>query len=276
MKTRHLGPCAFVIFTFVGGAAVAQETDRAAASPPVETTQRGVAAGAAALVADLRISDLDDPAQRTVAQLQAGARGVRCSFALRSVPRGTAISVRWLRDGEEVMTSDFADTIGNSTLSSHLEAEGGLQVGDYVAEVLVDGVPEARAAFEIRAAENVARTRAASRPSWTGVVITESTCEAASGSSATADRPRFGSDVGEIFLCLQYADVGAGRRLDVRWYRGAARAPMAVTRLEPEGSGELSASYLPQGPMEPGAYHVVVALDRQTIHRVDFTVEPVL
>lgn len=271
MKTRRSGVCAFVIVTIVGSVAVAQE----AASPPAEAAQRQ---GEAARVADLRISDLDDPAGRAVAQLPAGVRGVVCSFALRTVPRGTAISIRWLRDGEEVLTTDFAETTGNSTLSSHLEAEEGLPAGAYEVEVLVDGGSAGRGSFEVAAAEEAPREPSSTRPSWTGVTISESLCDGAQASSASApgDRPRFTADVGEIFLCLQYEGMGEGRRMDVRWYRGAARVPMAVTRLEPAGGGELSASYLPQGPMEPGAYHVIVALDRRAVHRVDFTIEPVL
>ena len=60
-----------------------------------------------------------------------------------------------------------------------------------------------------------------------------STCPPAPSAPAPGDRPSFTADVGEIFLCLQYDGMGEGRRMDVRWYRGAARAPMAVSNIQP-------------------------------------------
>jgi hypothetical protein len=175
---------------------------------------------------------------------------------------------------EELTTSEFNAVEGTSSLSSRLESDTPLDAGDYRAEVWIDDVPEGRIAFSIEASNRPQPTRAPARPRISDLVVTTRECIEASPTHAS-DPLSFDGFVDAVSLCLEYEDMSPSRPLEIRWYDDASpRRPMTVSTFAPDGSGELEASYLSDGPMAPGSYHVVVALGNRAIDRAEFVVEP--
>lgn len=175
---------------------------------------------------------------------------------------------------EELTTSDFDAVEGSSTLSSRLESDTALDGGDYRAEVWIDDVPEGRGSFTIEGVETPHAESRPLRPQVSDLVVTTDECIDASPTQPT-EQLSFDGFVEAVSLCLQYEHMAPNRPLEIRWYDDASpRRPMTVTTFTPDGSGELEAAYLSDGPMSPGSYHVVVALGNRAIERASFVVEP--
>lgn len=254
---RHSAHCILAVL-LITSAAEAQETG----------SQR-------ARVSELQISRLDDPSQRATSQLPADTKGVRCSFEVNGLPRGSRLELHWFKGDEELTISDFNAAEGTSTLSSRMESDAALDAGDYRAEVWIDDVPEGRVTFTIEeGVESMPRDSVRLNPRVSDLVITTAECVDALPTQAT-DPLEFSGFVEAVSLCLQYEHMAPNRPLEVRWYDDASpQRPMTVTTFAPDGSGELEASYLSDGPMSPGSYHVVVALGNRAIERASFVVEP--
>jgi hypothetical protein len=200
---------------------------------------------------------------------------VSCSFDVRGMAPGTAISVDWRRGGQVLATTELSTSRDTRRMSADLVLEAPLASGAYDVEIRVGGRTAATSSFRIAGGEGPAEP--APRPTAPRVLaVTLSVDECVPDPSARGGAaPTFSGGVSAVQLCLQYENIAAGQRLVVRWYLSSSPSrPLAEATYTPTGDGELSDHYAYSEPIPPGAYHVVVTLGGREVTRQRFVVAP--
>jgi hypothetical protein len=231
-------------------------------------------------VAQLRIIAPDGPPANTDGDQPRFARGtssLRALFATENLTPANSLTVHW-RVGRRVLTRTAFDALdGNNELSANLASDAPLPAGEYVVEVHLDGTPVLSRAFVVEGSAPAAsarshRTSGVARVS--GMLVTSESCSAA-GPPGVPSVPTLRGDSDVFYLCLRYENLRSGTPLEVRWYQNDfPEEPMVVTSFRPSGSGSLSASFMPDNRLPPGAYYVAVAVGSDEVERADFNIAP--
>lgn len=199
-----------------------------------------------------------------------GTSRVFASFELTGVQARARVRVHWRHEGRELGRNDLVATEQTRTLTAELASDAALPTGDYVVDVRVAGLPEARTTFRIAEGSSAEEGTEPNGPDVSALRLSTDQC-VPSEEDEGEEAPSFGSEVRQVWLCLIYEHVDSGQELEVRWRRCQAEV-MAATTFSPEGSGELSASFTHEPSLPPGEYRAEIILDGREVARAPFVV----
>lgn len=217
------------------------------------------------------VSDVDErgnPRGRPITVLPPGSRQAHAAFTVSHAPPGTEVTVRWVRGGQVIFTSNLGQISGTRELAATLTTGAPLAAGLYRAEVLVDGEPARSLSFTV---EGAAEPGSAG-PRVANLVLTTAV-QPGTGRPAAPALSVVPADVGTLYLSFTFAGMPYEEILTVRWLRDdAPETPLASSAFQVAGRGSLAASFRSDDPLEPGGYRVEVVRRGAVAASVSFSV----
>jgi len=196
-------------------------------------------------------------------------RAVHCAILVKQAPTGTQVGVRWSKGDHQLHETDLGQVEGRRLrLWASLETVQNLPAGQYSVQILVNGAPVRTRHFRIGGPRRVRHQP----PSVSALRLTRSV-------HPRTRQPRgeaitdFDGEVEELYLTIRYVGMTNDPPIEVRWYQDThPDQPMVSSAFPVSGTGNLAASFSPDGPMPAGAYRVDVLRGEEVLDSYPFVV----
>lgn len=211
------------------------------------------------------------PRGRPLNRFRSGTQQVHCAFRVHDAPPETEVGVQWYQGGRLVATTSVGTVEGTRSLSASVDNDAPLPDGEYRVQVNLEGFTKTSGAFVIGSG---ASPEAAGGPAFSHLQLSTAVHRTTRRPTAPVTTTFDGSEE-EIFLSMRYRGLANNQSVEIHWFQGVhSEQPMAVSTIHASGSGQMAASFAPNGPMPPGEYRADVVIGDEVLESIPFTVEP--